>query len=247
MVFILFLPWNRCGATAGLHKRAPFLRRATRRTLDERREGGNKYDDWRTPAIRAAGSGEPRCEKLRQRGNERSIEETPWQAPSIRASKGRTVVVTGGGQGIGAATVRLSPSRARRSASSTSPRQPSRALAEELAEAGHERHFEKADITDIEALKAAIAAIRRAFGPITVLVNNAAHDQRHKFFEVTPDYFDDRVAVNLKHAFFAAQAIIPDMIAAGRRRHRQSRLLLLADGIGGPHRLCHDEIGRAVG
>jgi len=64
-------------------------------------------------------------------------------------------------------------------------------------------------------LRQAISAVRAAQGPITVLVNNAAHDQRHKFFEVTPDYFDDRVAVNLKHAYFASQAIIPDMVAAG--------------------------------
>jgi NAD(P)-dependent dehydrogenase (short-subunit alcohol dehydrogenase family) len=129
--------------------------------------------------------------------------------------EGRTVVVTGGGQGIGEATVRLFAQQGSKVGFLDVAEGPSRALADELAAAGHSVHFEKADVTDTEALKAAIAAVRQRFGPITVLINNAAHDQRHKFFEVTPDYFDDRVAVNLKHAFFAAQAIIPDMIAAG--------------------------------
>src|SRR3546814_4116677 len=50
---------------------------------------------------------------------------------------------------------------------------------------------------------------------LTVLINNAAHDQRHAIDEVTPEYWDDRIAVNLKHQFFAAQAIYPDMAAAG--------------------------------
>lgn len=129
--------------------------------------------------------------------------------------EGRTVVVTGGGQGIGEATVRLFAQQGSNVGFMDVAEEPSRALADELTAAGHRVHFEKADVTDTEALKAAIAVVREKFGPITVLINNAAHDQRHKFFEVTPDYFDDRVAVNLKHAFFAAQAIIPDMIASG--------------------------------
>jgi NAD(P)-dependent dehydrogenase (short-subunit alcohol dehydrogenase family) len=60
-------------------------------------------------------------------------------------------------------------------------------------------------------MKQAIRNIRKAFGPITVLINNAAHDERHKLDEVTPDYFDDRMRVNLKHQFFAIQEVVPDM------------------------------------
>ena len=129
--------------------------------------------------------------------------------------KGRTVLITGGGQGIGAATVRRFAEQGAKVGFIDLALEPSRALAEELAAAGLTVHFEHADLTDIAALKAAIGAIRTALGPITLLVNNAAHDQRHKFLEVTPDYFDDRIAVNFKHAFFATQAVIPDMIAAG--------------------------------
>jgi len=129
--------------------------------------------------------------------------------------KGRTVVITGGGQGIGAATVRLFADQGAKVGFIDIAEKPSQALADELNGAGATVLFKKADITDIEALKDAIADISATLGPVTVLINNAAHDQRHKFFEVTPDYFDDRIAVNLKHAFFAAQAAIPDMIAAG--------------------------------
>jgi D-xylose 1-dehydrogenase len=125
--------------------------------------------------------------------------------------EGRTVFITGGGQGIGAATVRRF---AQQGAKVGFAAQPSRALVEELTGHGHSVHFEEADITDLDQLKAGIEAIRKRFGPITVLINNAAHDQRHKFFEVTPAYFDDRVAINLKHAYFATQYVVPDMIAA---------------------------------
>ncbi len=72
-----------------------------------------------------------------------------------------------------------------------------------------------ADITDIEALRAAIGSLQTANGAATVLVNNAAHDERHAALEVTPEYFDQRIAVNLKHSFFAAQAVLPGMEAAG--------------------------------
>ena len=128
---------------------------------------------------------------------------------------GRSVFITGGGQGIGEATVRLFAQQGAKVGFVDIADEASKVLAAELNAAGGSVTYERADITDIEALKAAIARIRAVQGPITVLVNNAAHDQRHKFFDVTPDYFDDRVAVNLKHAYFAAQTIIPDMIAAG--------------------------------
>jgi D-xylose 1-dehydrogenase len=75
--------------------------------------------------------------------------------------------------------------------------------------------FIACDVTDIEALRAAIAQTRTAFGPIGALVNNAANDQRHTVEEVTPEFWDQCMAVNLRHQFFAAQAVVGDMVQLG--------------------------------
>src|SRR6185437_6942329 len=93
--------------------------------------------------------------------------------------------------------------------------EPSRALVRQLTEVGTPVHFEPCDLTDIPALQRSVAAIRKQLGPIHVLVNNAAHDERHPTEEVTEAVWDSRIAVNLKHQFFCAQAVIPDMKAAG--------------------------------
>jgi NAD(P)-dependent dehydrogenase (short-subunit alcohol dehydrogenase family) len=90
------------------------------------------------------------------------------------------------------------------------------ALAAELVAADHVVKFTPCDVTDIVAYQAAIAGFASAHGDALVLVNNAAHDQRHEWSEVTPAYWDDRIAVNLKHHFFAIQAVAPAMIKAGR-------------------------------
>jgi NAD(P)-dependent dehydrogenase (short-subunit alcohol dehydrogenase family) len=75
--------------------------------------------------------------------------------------------------------------------------------------------YRHCDLKDIAALQAAIADVRRTLGPITVLVNNAANDQRHRFEDVTVDYWDERLATNLRHQFFAIQAVAPMMRASG--------------------------------
>jgi len=75
--------------------------------------------------------------------------------------------------------------------------------------------FIACDLRDIAALRAAVAAAEARLGPIRVLVNNAAHDERHAIEAVTPEYWDDRFAVNLRHQFFATQAVVPAMAAAG--------------------------------
>jgi len=128
--------------------------------------------------------------------------------------EGRVVLVTGGGSGIGEAIVRRFAEQKCKVAFIDIARDASEKLARELAERGQNVHFEHADLIDIAALRAAIGRIRDAFGPVQVLVNNAAHDERHPTPEVTPEYWDDRIAVNLKHQFFAAQAVLPDMQAA---------------------------------
>ena len=130
--------------------------------------------------------------------------------------KDRVVFVTGGGSGIGAAIVEHFCQQGAKVGFVDIDAAASGALVEAMAAAGHAKPvFVKCDLTDIAALRAAVAEVRGALGPITVLVNNAANDQRHAIDEVTPDYWDDRIAVNLKHQFFAAQAVYPDMEAAG--------------------------------
>jgi NAD(P)-dependent dehydrogenase (short-subunit alcohol dehydrogenase family) len=81
--------------------------------------------------------------------------------------------------------------------------------------ARHPPVFVQADLTDVAALESAIDALRVVVGPITVLLNNAANDQRHTIDETTPESWDAAVAVNLKHQFFAARSVATDMRAAG--------------------------------
>lgn len=129
--------------------------------------------------------------------------------------KDRPVLITGGASGIGEAIVEQFAAQGSRVGFLDILDGPGEALAERLRGQGHTVHYQHADITDIPALRAGIATLREAIGPITVLINNAAHDERHKTEDVTPEYWDGRIAVNLKHSFFAAQAVLPDMKAAG--------------------------------
>ena len=132
--------------------------------------------------------------------------------PSLR---GKTVLITGGGSGIGAAMTRRFAEQGARTAFLDIADAPSNALVAELSAQGHAVHFEHCDLKDISALRMAIAKIAKALGPVTILVNNAAHDERHPTPDVTPEYFDDRIAVNIRHQFFCAQAVLPGMQAAG--------------------------------
>ena len=126
--------------------------------------------------------------------------------------EGRSVLVTGGGSGIGAAIVERFAEQGSRVGFLDIADAPSQALAERL---GENVVFEHADLTDVAALRSAIGRVTERFGPVTALVNNAAHDERHAWDEVTPDYWDARMAVNLRHQFFAAQAVAPGMMEAG--------------------------------
>jgi NAD(P)-dependent dehydrogenase (short-subunit alcohol dehydrogenase family) len=129
--------------------------------------------------------------------------------------KNRVVLITGGGSGIGEDITRHFLEQGSRVAFIDIAEEASRALLAQLADKGHAPHYEDVDLTDINALRAAIGRVRAALGPIEILINNAANDQRVKLEDVTPEYWDDRMAVNLKHQFFCAQAVLGDMIAAG--------------------------------
>jgi len=127
---------------------------------------------------------------------------------------GRVVLITGGASGIGAAIVRGFARQKSTVLFFDITGDAGAALAQELTQSGHAVHFQRVDVTDIGALQAAIAQARTTHGPVEILINNAAHDERHRTETMTSDYWDDRIAVNLKHQFFAAQAVLSDMKAA---------------------------------
>lgn len=122
--------------------------------------------------------------------------------------KGKRVLVTGGGSGIGAGVVEGFAAQGADVTFFDIDADASTALIERLD--GNIK-FEAIDLTDITAVKAAIARC----GTFDILVNNAANDDRHTIEQIDEAYWDDRLAVNLKHMFFVAQAVIPGMRAAG--------------------------------
>ena len=128
--------------------------------------------------------------------------------------EGKCVLVTGGGSGIGESIVRRFAGQKCKVAFIDIAREASETLEAELTAKGHQVRFHHTDLKDIAALRETIAAVRAGWGPVEVLINNAANDERHPTPDVTPEYWDDRIAVNLKQQFFAAQAVLPDMQAA---------------------------------
>ena len=133
--------------------------------------------------------------------------------PSLRD---RVVLITGGGSGIGASLVEHFALQGAKVAFLDLAEEPSRQLIEDLAStAAHSPLFFPCNLTDIPALQSAITHIAATLGPPQVLINNAGSDDRHLFAEVTPEYWDQRLAVNLRHQFFAAQAVAPGMKALG--------------------------------
>jgi len=130
--------------------------------------------------------------------------------------KDKVVLVTGGGSGIGESIVRQFALQQARVAFIDIAVEPSRTLLQELTAGGARLLFENLDLTEVAALKKGIARIKQHFGPIEILINNAANDERHVTETLTEQMWDSRMAVNLKHQFFCAQAVLPDMKTAGK-------------------------------
>jgi NAD(P)-dependent dehydrogenase (short-subunit alcohol dehydrogenase family) len=128
----------------------------------------------------------------------------------------RAVLITGGATGIGATLVEAFAGQGAKVGFIDLAADEGHALALGLAAASrHAPQFIAADLSDVESLRAAITALRERTDPFTVLLNNAANDKRHAVEDTTPEFWDASVAVNIRHQFFAAQAVLPDMKALG--------------------------------
>jgi NAD(P)-dependent dehydrogenase (short-subunit alcohol dehydrogenase family) len=127
----------------------------------------------------------------------------------------RVAFVTGGGSGIGAAIVQALAEQGARVAFVDILEDASHSLIQQLSDVDHQPLFIQCDLTDIGALRQAIQRVYQELGPIGILVNNAASDERHEVDKVTPDYWDSAMDVNLRHQFFAAQAVRPHMQELG--------------------------------
>jgi NAD(P)-dependent dehydrogenase (short-subunit alcohol dehydrogenase family) len=133
--------------------------------------------------------------------------------PSLR---GRTVFITGGGSGIGGCMTEVFTRQGARVAFVDYAEGPSLELVSRVEKAGLARPwFRKTDVTDIAALQAAIRDAAKDLGDFQVLINNVANDDRHSLMDVTQEYYDARIAVNQRPAFFAIQAVVPGMKKLG--------------------------------
>jgi D-xylose 1-dehydrogenase len=139
------------------------------------------------------------------------------QYASYPSLKGRIVLITGGATGIGESMVRHFARQGSKVAFIDIQDAPAQALVEALDAEGCPRpEYIYCDVTDVPALQVAVADALARHGTVDVLVNNAANDQRHKIEDVTPEYWDHCVALNLRPYFFTTQAVLPAMTAAGR-------------------------------
>jgi NAD(P)-dependent dehydrogenase (short-subunit alcohol dehydrogenase family) len=129
---------------------------------------------------------------------------------SYPSLKDRSVFISGGGSGIGASIVEHFAAQGSKVGFVDIDEPASKALAEKSGAL-----FIKCDIRDVKAYQSAIGEVAAKHGPITALVNNAARDDRHELEDVTPEFWDERIAVNLRHAYFAIQAVAPGMKKAG--------------------------------
>jgi NAD(P)-dependent dehydrogenase (short-subunit alcohol dehydrogenase family) len=143
--------------------------------------------------------------------------ESSSQFASYPSLKDRAVLVTGGASGIGESIVTHFARQSSRVAFFDIQDEPALRLVADLAAEGCPAPlYLHCDVTDIPALQRAVDEVLAALGTVDVLVNNAANDQRHTIEEVTPEYWDQSIAVNLRPQFFMIQAVLPGMRKAGR-------------------------------
>ncbi len=128
----------------------------------------------------------------------------------------RVVFISGGSSGIGAELVRAFAAQGSKVAFCGTKPDGGKLLISETVAAGHSAPWYGAcDVRDVAAYQALLARVADEVGPIRVLINNAGRDDRHKMEEVTSAFWDDRIALNLKHYFFAIQAVAAGMEKSG--------------------------------
>jgi NAD(P)-dependent dehydrogenase (short-subunit alcohol dehydrogenase family) len=128
---------------------------------------------------------------------------------------GKNVVITGGGSGIGSELTTAFAGQGARVWFLDIAEEASLQLQTALAGSLHAPTFVKCDLTDLDALKDVFTRIEAEAGAVDILLNNAANDDRHEIESVTPGYWENRMNVNLRHLFFAAQAVVPGMKRRG--------------------------------
>ncbi len=132
-----------------------------------------------------------------------------------RSLQDKVVLITGGASGIGEAFVRAFADNGAKVGFLDLQQDAGATLAAALSRSKHAPLFLRCDVTDTNALKAALETAHTQLGPASVLVNNAANDLRQIFADVTPEELDKTLAVNFRHVFFASQAVVPQMIGLG--------------------------------
>ena len=137
---------------------------------------------------------------------------SPAHYPSLN---GKAVLITGGGSGIGEAFVEHFWQQHCKVAFFDIDDAASEKLVARLLHTAGAPLYRHCDVTDIAAVRAAVAEVEAKLGPIQVLVNNAARDDRKEFLDITPEFWDRAMAVNMRHPFFVTQAVAPGMIGAG--------------------------------
>ena len=144
------------------------------------------------------------------------IEPNSTSAAIYPSLRGHSVFITGGGSGIGAAMVTAFAQQGAQVAFVDVAEAASQALAQQLVDAGYPAPWWRTcDVRDIAALQTAVSDAANTLGDFAVLVNNVASDDRHSLESVTPEYYDQRMAINERPAFFAIQAVVPGMRRRG--------------------------------
>ena len=148
--------------------------------------------------------------------NNNSIISSDDPAPQFPDLKGQTVFITGGGSGIGAAFTRAFTLQGAKVGFVSLRQETAERLCDDVEQLSHNRPFYiRCDIRDIDALREAMAEVRTALGPISVLINNAARDTRHKLESMTVEEWDNSLNTNLRPYFFTTQSVQQDMTELG--------------------------------